>query len=109
MFILTKRINSLDNFLQTKEVEFLCNNYATENLIYTKVLYQTSNFQLSCESRKPETTCGYMCCNCQNVHATEPRTMSGWLVVSMSPSHTAGRGFMFRSGHTKDHHKNGTN
>ena len=31
------------------------------------------------------------------------------LMVSVSISHTVGRGFVFRSGHTKDHHKNGTN
>ena len=27
----------------------------------------------------------------------------------MSASHAVGRGFAFRSGQTKDHHKNGTN
>ena len=31
------------------------------------------------------------------------------LVVSMSASHTVGCGFTSRPGHTKDHHKNGTN
>ena len=31
------------------------------------------------------------------------------LVVSVSASHTAGRGFASRPDHTKDHHKNGTN
>ena len=31
------------------------------------------------------------------------------LVVSVSASHTAGRGFAYRQGHTKYHHKNGTN
>ena len=31
------------------------------------------------------------------------------LVVSMSASHTVGRGFGSRPGNTKDHHKNGTN
>ena len=31
------------------------------------------------------------------------------LVVSMSASHAVGRGFASRPGHTKDHHKNGTN
>ena len=31
------------------------------------------------------------------------------LVVSVSASHTVGRGFADWSGHTKDHHKNGTN
>ena len=31
------------------------------------------------------------------------------LVVSMSASLTVGRGFASRPGHTKDHHKNGTN
>ena len=31
------------------------------------------------------------------------------LVVSVSTSHMAGRGFASRPGHTKDHHKNGTN
>ena len=31
------------------------------------------------------------------------------LVVSVSASHTVGRGFASRPGHTKDHHKNGTN
>ena len=31
------------------------------------------------------------------------------LMVSVSASHTAGRGFAFRPGHTKDHHKNVTN
>ena len=30
-------------------------------------------------------------------------------VVSVSASHTLGRGFASRQGHTKDHHKNGTN
>ena len=30
------------------------------------------------------------------------------LVVSVSASHTVGRGFAPMSGHTKDHHKNGT-
>ena len=36
-------------------------------------------------------------------------TMSGGLVVSVSASHTVGREFASRTGHTKDHHKNGTN
>ena len=31
------------------------------------------------------------------------------LVVSVSPSHTVGCEFASRMGHTKDHHKNGTN
>ena len=31
------------------------------------------------------------------------------LVVSVSASHTVGREFASRPGHTKDHHKNGTN
>ena len=31
------------------------------------------------------------------------------LVVSVSASHTVGRGLSYRSGHTKDHHENGTN
>ena len=31
------------------------------------------------------------------------------LVVSVSASHTVGREFTSRPGHTKDHHKNGTN
>ena len=31
------------------------------------------------------------------------------LVVSMSASHMVGCGFASRPGHTKDHHKNGTN
>ena len=31
------------------------------------------------------------------------------LVVSVSVSQTIGRGFASRPGHTKDHHKNGTN
>ena len=31
------------------------------------------------------------------------------LVVSVSASHTVGRWFTSRAGHTKDHHKNGTN
>ena len=31
------------------------------------------------------------------------------LVVSMSASHTVSREFASRPGHTKDHHKNGTN
>ena len=31
------------------------------------------------------------------------------LVVSMSASHTVGREFASQPGHTKDHHKNGTN
>ena len=31
------------------------------------------------------------------------------LVVSVSDSHTVGRGFASRPGHTEDHHKNGTN
>ena len=30
------------------------------------------------------------------------------LVVSVSASHTVGRGFASRPSHTKDHHKNGT-
>ena len=30
-------------------------------------------------------------------------------VVRVSASHTVGRGFASRPGHTKDHHKNGTN
>ena len=30
------------------------------------------------------------------------------LVVSVSTSHTVGRGFASRPGQTKDHHKNGT-
>ena len=36
-------------------------------------------------------------------------TVSGCLVVSLSASYTVGRGFASRPGHTKDHHKNGTN
>ena len=35
--------------------------------------------------------------------------VSGWLSVSVSASHTVGRVFASRPGHTKDHHKNGTN
>ena len=35
--------------------------------------------------------------------------MLGWLVVSMSTSHTVSRGFASRPGHTKNHNKNGTN
>ena len=31
------------------------------------------------------------------------------LVVSVSASYTVGREFASRPGHTKDHHKNGTN
>ena len=31
------------------------------------------------------------------------------LVVNVSASHTLGREFASRPGHTKDHHKNGTN
>ena len=31
------------------------------------------------------------------------------LVVSVSASHKGGRRFASRPGHTKDHHKNGTN
>ena len=31
------------------------------------------------------------------------------LVVSVSAFHTVGREFASRPGHTKDHHKNGTN
>ena len=31
------------------------------------------------------------------------------LVISVSTSHTVGREFVSRPGHTKDHHKNGTN
>ena len=31
------------------------------------------------------------------------------LVVSVSAFHTLSRGFKSRPGHTKDHHKNGTN
>ena len=31
------------------------------------------------------------------------------LVVSVSASHTVARGFAPQPGHTKDHHKNGTN
>ena len=31
------------------------------------------------------------------------------LVVSLSASHAVGRGFMPRTGHTKGHHRNGTN
>ena len=31
------------------------------------------------------------------------------LVVSVSASHTVGREFASRPGHTRDHHKNGTN
>ena len=33
----------------------------------------------------------------------------GGLVVSMTSSHAGRRGFASRPGHTKDHHKNGTN
>ena len=33
----------------------------------------------------------------------------GGLVVSVSASHAVGRGFASQSGHTKCHHKNGTN
>ena len=37
-------------------------------------------------------------------------TVSGWRVVgSVSASRTVGREFASRPGHTKDHHKNGTN
>ena len=38
-------------------------------------------------------------------------TVLGWLsgYYSVSASHTVGRGFASRPGHTKDHHKNGTN
>ena len=36
-------------------------------------------------------------------------TASGWLSgYSVSASHTVGRGFTSRAGHTKDHHKKGT-
>ena len=35
-------------------------------------------------------------------------TASG-LVISVSASHAVGRGFGPRPGHTKDHHRNGTN
>ena len=31
------------------------------------------------------------------------------LLVSVSASHSVGRGFAPRPGHVKDHHKNGTN
>ena len=30
-----------------------------------------------------------------------------WLLVSVSASHTVGREFASKLGHTKDHHKNG--
>ena len=42
-------------------------------------------------------------------HVLYVTNISFGLVVSVSTSHTAGRGFASRPGHTKDHHKNGTN
>ena len=36
-------------------------------------------------------------------------TVSGWLIGSVSVSRTVGRAFASWPGHTKDHHKNGTN
>ena len=42
---------------------------------------------------------------CVNTHA--PPQVG--LVFSVTASHAVGRGFMPRPGHTKDHHKNGTN
>ena len=40
---------------------------------------------------------------------TQHVTVSVGLVVSVSASHTVGREFASRPGHTKDHYKNGTN
>ena len=45
--------------------------------------------------------------NIQRIPLTKPCQVG--LVVSVSASHTAGRGFASWPGITKDHHKNGTN
>ena len=37
------------------------------------------------------------------------KTLPGGLVVSESTSHVVGRGFAAQPGHTKDHHRDGTN
>ena len=39
---------------------------------------------------------------------SDKQTVSGWL-VSLSASHRVSREFASQPGHTKDHHKNGTN
>ena len=44
---------------------------------------------------------------CMNFSMLKPCRVG--LVVSVSASHTVGREFASRLGHTKDHHKNGTN
>ena len=46
------------------------------------------------------------CCN-NDVIELQPCWVG--LVVRVSASHTIGHGFASRPGHTKDHHKNGTN
>ena len=49
----------------------------------------------------------------QHVHVLEPHSTGRgcdlFSVGSVSASHTVGREFTSRPGHTKDHHKNGTN
>ena len=45
--------------------------------------------------------------NVSTMQSHRPRLYG--LVVSVSASHVVGSGFAPRSGHTKDHHKNGTN
>ena len=40
---------------------------------------------------------------------TPPRPHQVGSMVSISASHTVGRGLALRPGHTKDHHKNSTN
>ena len=42
-----------------------------------------------------------------HIHTSVPCRVS--LVITVSVSHAVGRGFVSRPGHTKDHHKNGTN
>ena len=44
----------------------------------------------------------------RGIHYLKPPCRVG-LVVRMSTSHTVGCGFASQPGHTKDHHKNGTN
>ena len=52
------------------------------------------------------------CFFCDKVHMTDlcsGSTASGWYGVTMSASHAVGGGFTPQPGHTKDHHKHGTN
>ena len=53
------------------------------------------------ESRGPEDS--------KNVKTSQAYFFEGFISFFEDFSLTIGRGFAFRPGHTKDHHKNGTN